>query len=110
MTTNITISGHAYWRNWQDPTSTANPVTAYDVEYTFDRIMAHPGGNWDTYLKDITDITVVDDTHLTITTGFSKATLVDDISAIPIIPQYIWQDVGENKFLSQISPMDTVGC
>jgi len=110
MTTTITITSHAYWRNWEDPTSTTNPVTAYDVEYTFERIMANPGGTWDTYLNDVTDISVVDDTHLTITTSFAKATLVDDISGIPIIPQYVWQDIADNKFLSAIAPEDTVGC
>jgi peptide/nickel transport system substrate-binding protein len=109
MTTTMTITANAYFRNAANPTDTTHPLTAYDVEYTFERIIANPGGAWDGYLGGITDISVTDDTTVVFTTAYPKATLLDDISGIPIIPQYQWVDISDNKFLSAKAPEWLIG-
>ncbi len=109
MTTTIDITNHAFFRNAQNPTSTLNQLTASDVKYTYDRIMATTGGAWDTYLLNISSIQVISPTRLTILTDFPKSTLISDLSGIPIIPQYQWSLIASNKFLSQMKPADLVG-
>jgi len=109
MTTTIDITSHAFFRNAQDPGSTAHQLTASDVKYTFDRIMANEGGAWDVYLYNISSIQVISPTRLTMLTDFPKATLIPDLSGIPIIPQYQWVSITDNNFLSSMKPADLVG-
>jgi len=109
MTTTIDITSHAFFRNAQNPGSTANPLTATDVKYTFDRIMANDGGAWDVYLYNVSSIEVISPTRLTILTDFPKATLISDLLGIPIIPRYQWISIADSKFLAQMKPGDLVG-
>jgi ABC-type transport system substrate-binding protein len=109
MTTTIDITSHAFFRNAQDLGSTAHQLTASDVKYTFDRIIANTGGAWDVYLYNVSSIQVISPTQLTILTDFPKATLITDLLGIPIIPQYKWVSIADNKFLAQMKPGDLVG-
>jgi ABC-type transport system substrate-binding protein len=109
MTTVIDITSHAYFRNRLNMNDISHPLTAYDVKYTYDRIMAIPGGAWDTYLLNISNIKVNTNTQLEILTDFPKATLIDDLSGIPIIPQYVWTGYADNKFLTSKTPLELVG-
>jgi ABC-type transport system substrate-binding protein len=111
MITTINITHNAYFRNKANPNDVSHPLTANDVKYTFVRIIANPGGTWDTYLADITaaGITVINNWQLAIRTPFSKATLIDDLSGIPIIPQYIWSSVKDPQFLTAVKPSWLVG-
>lgn len=109
MTTTIDISSHAFFRNAKDPGSTAHQLTASDVKYTFDRIIANPGGAWDVYLYNISLIQVLSPTKLAVITDFPKATLIDDLTQIPIIPQYQWVGISDSKFLAQMKPADLIG-
>ena len=109
MTTTIDITSHAFFRNAQNPLSTAHPLTASDVKYTFDRIRANSGGAWDVYLYNVSWIQVISPTRLTFITDFPKATLITDLLGIPIIPQYQWVGISDSKFLSQMKPADLVG-
>jgi len=109
MITTINITHNAYFRNKADPTSTAHPLTANDVAFTFRTIQSFPGGSWGTFMKDITQIRVIDDYQLTLRTEYTRATLIDDISDIAIVPEYVWSQVASNKILSPINPDDTIG-
>jgi len=109
MITIINITENAYFRNKANPTDDTHHLTANDVKYTFDRIMANPGGTWDIYLLDITSVTVLNDWTIVITTAYPKATLIDDLSGIPIIPQYIWNSVSDRQFLTAKTPSWLVG-
>ncbi|OGS42684.1 MAG: hypothetical protein A3K67_05650 [Euryarchaeota archaeon RBG_16_62_10] len=109
MTTYINVTANAYFRNSAALSDTSHPLTAYDVEYTFERIMDNPGGAWDPRLVDITDIRAASNTRLEIDTAYPKSTLVDDLSNIPIIPQYIWTTVPNSQFLTSKSPSWLVG-
>jgi len=109
MITIINITHNAYFRNKANFASTAQPLWAEDVKYTFDRIIANPGGTWDTLLYDITDITVINHYQLSITTSFPKATLIDDLSGIPIISHWQWDSVSDVKFLTSKAPAWLVG-
>jgi ABC-type transport system substrate-binding protein/PKD repeat protein len=109
MITTINITENAHFRNKANPTDDTLHLTANDVKYTFDRIMANPGGTWDIYLLDITSVTVQNDQTIVITTAYPKATLIDDLSGIPIIPQYIWNSVSDRQFLAAKTPSWLVG-
>jgi len=110
MTTTITITQNAYFRNAADPTDTTHPLTAYDVEFTLEQVILHPGGAWDFYLASVTDITVIDNWNFVITTSYPKATLIDDLSGIPIIPQYMWESMLKpDKFLTSKTPAWLIG-
>jgi len=107
MTTYINITRNAYFRNAADPLSTANQLTAFDVEFTFDLIMANPGGTWDFYLYNVTDVRVVDPDdpfQIAIDTEFTKATLIDDLVWIPILPMYQWEAVTPSQVLKAVTP------
>ena len=109
MTTTIDITSHAFFRNAQDPGSTLHPLTASDVKYTFDRIKANVGGAWDVYMYNVSWVIVISPTSVAFITDYPKATLINDLLGIPIIPQYQWQNIADSKFLSQMKPGDLVG-
>jgi len=109
MITTINLTHNAYFRNKVDPTDTTHPLTANDVAFTLQTIMANPGGSWDSYLNDITEINVINDYQLTVTMAYTKATFIDDIMFIPIVPEFWWSQVAKNKILSPIDPGDTIG-
>jgi ABC-type transport system substrate-binding protein len=109
MITTINITHNAYFRNKADPTSTAHGLTANDVNFTFQTIKTHPGGAWDSYVADISQINVINDYQFTLRTEYTRATLIDDIAGIPIVPEYVWSHVASNKILSPINPGDTIG-
>ena len=109
MITTINITSHAYFRNKANPTDTSHPLTANDVKYTLDRIMANSGGAWDTYLYAVTNVTVINDYQVAITTVYPKATLIDDLTQIPIIPEYMWSQVSDVKFYTAKDPAWLVG-
>jgi len=109
MITTINITDNAYFRNKADPTSTAHRLTANDVAFTFQTVQSHPGGSWDSYVADITQINVINDYQFTLRTEYTKATLMDDVAGIPIVPEYVWSQVPSNKILSPINPGETIG-
>jgi len=101
MTTVIDITSHAFFRTLANINDISNPLTAYDVKGTLDRIRAVPGGTWDTYLYNITNIKVNSNTQLEILTDFPKATLHDDLNGIPIVDETMWRDYSDNAFISR---------
>src|SRR5512136_1181113 len=92
MTTVIDITSHAFFRTQANVNDISNPLTAYDVKGTLDRIRVVPGGTWDTYLYNITNIKVNSNTQFEVLTDFPKATLVDDLNGIPIVDETMWRD------------------
>jgi ABC-type transport system substrate-binding protein len=109
MITIINITHNAYFRNKANFASTAQPLWAEDVKYTYQRILNNSGGAWDTYLMDVTDITVINHYQLAITTAYPKATLIDDLSGIPIISHWQWDSISDVKFLTSKTPASLVG-
>jgi peptide/nickel transport system substrate-binding protein len=109
MSTWINITDTAYFRNAANPEDKSHPVTAEDVEFTIELIKDNPGGSWDYYVYNISDVYVINDHQVKIDTEYPKATLIDDLVWIPILPKYIWQDVSESKILSNMKPSDLIG-
>ncbi|MCU0860680.1 MAG: ABC transporter substrate-binding protein [Thermoplasmata archaeon] len=93
MTTTIDITSNAYFRNNADIYDTSHQLTAVDVAFTLNLIKNNPGGAFDWYLQEVSDIKVVDEFTVSMWTPYAKATLIDDISGLPIVPKYIWEDV-----------------
>ncbi len=86
----ISLTTNAYFRNAADPESTTHPLTADDVVYTFNLIMANPGYTWDYYLNDCTSFTALDDYTVSIDVAYTKGTIIDDLADIPILCEDYW--------------------
>ncbi len=102
MTTYINITSSAYFRNAVNPLDTSHPLRASDAAFTINLILANPGGTWDNYLKNVTGANATGPFQLAIDTSFPKATLIDDLVWIPILPQYLWE--GASNPLGQKKP------
>lgn len=100
MTTVVDITPHAYFRSMSNPSDTSRPLTAYAVKYTIDRIHTNQGGAWDVYVKDIS-VKVNSRTQFELWTPHVRATLIDDLSDIPIINPEEWNNTPDNKFLAE---------
>jgi len=112
MSTWINISDNAYFRNAVNPDDTSHKVTAEDVEFTLEFIMDHEGGSWDYYVLNITGVNVTAPNQVRIDTAFPKATLIDDLVWVPIIPKFWWSDpdnVNPNNVLANLEPMQMMG-
>jgi ABC-type oligopeptide transport system substrate-binding subunit len=107
MTTYINITSSAYFRNAANPSATNHPLTSADVAFTINLILANPGGTWDNYVKNITGVNATSSHQVAIDTAFPKATLIDDLVWIPILPQYLWD--GAPNPLGQKKPDFLVG-
>jgi peptide/nickel transport system substrate-binding protein len=107
VTWTITITENAYFRNRDNPTDTTHQLTVNDVKYTYDLIIANPGYAWDFYLQNITDITVVNDFTIAITTDFPDAVFIDDLSGIPIVPEFYWSTL--SKPFGGMTPDEQMG-
>jgi ABC-type oligopeptide transport system substrate-binding subunit len=90
LVASIELTENAYWRNLATLDDTSHPVTANDVKFTFDMIISENKGAWPLYMKGIEEIRVIDDYNLEIETNYLKATLLEDLSMIPIVPEYLW--------------------
>ena len=74
---------------WQD----GEPLTAADIAYTYNRVMTGrvEGGNYSSYLTNVSSVTAPDDTTLVLT--LSKPNAVLPLLPIPIVPEHIWKDI-----------------
>ncbi|MGQ9587592.1 MAG: ABC transporter substrate-binding protein [Thermoplasmata archaeon] len=86
MTTYFNLTHNAYFRNKANPSDTSYRLTSRDVVWTYELIMNTTGGSWDFYLRNVTAITAVDPFTVRIDTDYTKATLIDDLTGIPILP------------------------
>ena len=109
MSTWINLTDTAYFRNADDPEDKSHPVTAEDVKFTIDLIQANLGGSWDYYTYNISDVYVTDTYQVRIDTEYPKATLIDDLVWIPILPKYEWETYLPNKILGNMKPSDLIG-
>lgn len=109
MTTYINITQNAYFRNAANPGDTSHKLTAADVEFSIETVIKTPGGAWDEYVKGITGINASGTYQVAIDTSFAKATLIDNLVWIPILPKYIWQAVAKGQLLSNKDPAWLVG-
>ncbi|MBU1158648.1 MAG: hypothetical protein KKE24_04840 [Candidatus Thermoplasmatota archaeon] len=107
MTTYINITTTAYFRNLQSVYDVSHPLTAEDVAFTLNLIRDNPGGAYDWYLQDVSNITAVNTRTVSMDTPYAKATLIDDLAGIPIVPKYIWEDI--SRPLGAMSPGTLVG-
>ncbi|MBE0518001.1 MAG: hypothetical protein IH630_02090, partial [Thermoplasmata archaeon] len=107
MTTYINITDTAYFRNVANPTDLSRPLTAYDVAFTFNLIKSNSGGAFRLYLSEVSNITAISDYMVSMDTPYAKATLLDDLAGIPIVPKYLWESY--SKPLGSMSPENLVG-
>ncbi|OGS52647.1 MAG: hypothetical protein A3K75_00925, partial [Euryarchaeota archaeon RBG_13_61_15] len=109
MTTTVTITDSAYFRNAVDPDDMSHPLTASDVVFTLNTIIENPAGAWDRYLKNVTSVNFVSDYVFEVVTDYPKATLIDDLCGIPIIPEFQWSTVSPGDFLNSVHPEWLIG-
>ncbi len=108
MTMWLNLSHDAYFRNVATGTdSTDMPLTAYDVSYTFWVACSKQSTAWEYYMKDYTP-TVINDYTLRLDIPFIKATAIDDITGIPIVPDgfYNWSGIA---LQDSMDPEDCLG-
>jgi ABC-type transport system substrate-binding protein len=91
MTLTVDITNNAYFRNIADLNDKTHPLTAEDVAFTINLIKDNPGGAWDIYLEDVTGANATGTYQVAIDVRFPKATLIDDLVWIPILPKYMWE-------------------
>ena len=116
MTTYINITTNAYFRSLANPDfpidGTAHPLTARDVAYTFDLIKANPGCTFYPYLADLsfTALEAMPGSGVwdvvSVWCPYAKATLIDDLSMIPIVPMHLWGPEGQNYEANALGSMD----
>ena len=73
-------------------------LTAKDVAFTYDRILAKDsveGTNWLSYLNGVTKVAAPNDTTLVLTLKAPSATL--PLLPIPIVPEHVWKNVSEKE-------------
>ena len=95
MTMWLNLTHDAYFRNVATGTDdTSMPLTAYDVTYTFWVACSKQSTAWEYYMKDYSP-SVVDDYTVRLDIPFVKATAIDDITGIPIVPDgfYNWSGI-----------------
>lgn len=121
MSTFINITKNGYFRNSANPEDMSNPLTAFDIEYTLDLIMTTTGNMWEYYLYNVTDVSVTDDGaawdysrtdrpyQVRIDTEFTKATLIDDLTYVPILPKYVWEEIPTQDLLGRMKPAELIG-
>jgi peptide/nickel transport system substrate-binding protein len=81
---------------WSD----GQPLTAKDVEYTFNRILngEYEQTNFGSYTANITKVVATDDTTVVMTVD--KPSPIMEKLAVYILPQHIWQDIDETEVQS----------
>lgn len=86
---------------WHD----GEPVTAHDVEFTFDLILDNPteGALWIDYLPgvDSSGVTATDTYTVEIVTDEPKATMLSIM--IPILPEHVWSEIPA-KDIDKVDP------
>ena len=107
MTTTITITDTAYFRNAANIDDKTHPLTADDVVFSLNLMKANEGGAFDWYLQEVGDIKKVNDYTISLWTPYQKATLIDDLTLLPIVPKYVWE--GDPNPLANMKPEDLVG-
>ncbi len=117
MTTIINITQNAYFHGKNatgkaDPRDTSHPLTARDVAYTIRLIQNVTGGTFSTYMEGIDSVKALDSWTLRIDCSVAKATLIDDLADVPILPMYVWEDSrtpqGKNP-KAGLNPDDNIG-
>jgi ABC-type transport system substrate-binding protein len=112
MSTYVNITHNAYFRNRDNPTDTSHKLTAHDVNYTIELIQNNPGGSWDYYVANITGAYVLNDYLIKLDTDYPKATMIDDLAWVPIVPEFWWSDknnVNPNNVLANLDPYELLG-
>mgnify|MGYP001766846153 CR=1 FL=1 len=107
MTTHINITDNAYFRNAANIDDTSHQLTSEDVVFSLQTMKENSGGAFDWYLTEVTDIKTDGDFSLTLWTSYQKATLIDDLASLPIVPKYVWEDVANP--LGSMNAEDLVG-
>jgi ABC-type transport system substrate-binding protein len=107
MTTTINITDTAYFRNAANIDDKSHPLTADDVAFSLNLMKANEGGAFDWYLQEVSDIQVVSEYTISLWTPYQKATLIDDLTLLPIVPRYVWE--GIKNPLANMNPEELVG-
>ncbi len=94
---NVTWTFHlvhgAYFTDPTNPSSTAHPVTASDVVFTYQMQMAQNASILHSYTADIKSVSAIDPYTVQIVTKRPVATMESTAVNIPIMPQYVWSTV-----------------
>jgi hypothetical protein len=121
LTGTFNLTDNAYFRNKAMLDAGDDPIrlTAHDVVYTFNMIITEDSGTWPYYMSGIDEIRAIDqgvagdesdDFQFEIDTTYLKATLVDDITSIPIICKAQWEsEYKTNPCTKSMKPEELMG-
>jgi ABC-type transport system substrate-binding protein len=114
MITYINITHNSYFNSASDLTGKTHQLTAEDVEFTFNLIKSEEGYTYDWYFTEITVLGTANATgtgsfqdQIQLYTEYPKATLIDDITSVPILPMYLWE--GYSNPFAGMQPTQLVG-
>jgi peptide/nickel transport system substrate-binding protein len=97
----------AFFTDPSNPSSTAHPVTAADVVFTYDLQMTETASIYNTYTTDIASVTALDAYTVQIVTKRPVATMFSTAVNIPIMPEYIWNHTTQDPI--KYSPSYPIG-
>jgi len=104
---NVTWTFHlvqnAYFTDPTNPTDRSHPVTADDVVFSYNLVATNSGSVLNSYTTQLASVTKVDTYTVQIVTKAPFAAMDSTLTAIPILPQYLWADV-RNPVTQQPTP------
>ncbi|UCE91732.1 MAG: PKD domain-containing protein [Methanobacteriota archaeon] len=109
MSTYINITENAYFRNAVDDEDTSHKLTAEDVKFTIDLMRTVSGHGWEYYVYNITGTYVINEYQVQIDTEYPKATLIDDLVWVPILPKFQWETFTGGAVIGHMNPEDLIG-
>jgi peptide/nickel transport system substrate-binding protein len=75
---------------WHD----GEPLTAEDVEFTFDYVAAHPHARYSPQLTDVRSVEAVDERTVVVELSRRSLGFLDQpLSDLPILPEHIWSQI-----------------
>ena len=88
---------------WQD----LSPMTAADVEFTYNYMITYRAPLFSDTLALLTDIEIVDSTHLRLHLSTTSYLDICKILRVPILPQHIWETVLDPYTFDNPNPIGT---
>jgi len=84
---------NAYFVDPTNPSDLSHPVTADDVVFSYYMVKNHTGSILNSYTDQLVTIEKVDDYTVRIVTNGPFAAMESTLTAIPIVPKYLWESV-----------------
>jgi len=87
------LAPNAFFTDPANAGDRSHPVTADDVLFSYDLVAVHDGSILNSYVSEVVSVTKVDSLTVRIVTTEPFAAIDSMLTAIPIFPKYVWQNI-----------------